>query len=377
MSKDLYHFERTLENYLKRTDDKDIHEFAKALQAANYSLPRTLRYVITLVELEELIGKRLRDATRDDLERFVLSLKGKKPLTRDTELKMVKFFYRWLINGTLDRGSQYPPIVSWIKVGVKKSELEEPEILTEDEVKALIDKAPTTRDKALIAVLFDGGFRIGEILPRRVGEVEFDEMGAKIKVHGKTGSRVVRLIASAPLLARWIDEHPEKDNPNAWLWFSRKSGMLSYQMVRKILKETAERAGIRKRIYPHLFRHSSATSNARFLTEYELRVRYGWSSESDVPARYVHLSQRDLDEKLASVYSGRPVEPPKPKFAPIICPRCGAENTPGTRYCSKCGTPLTAEELAKSTVEIQELKEKVDQLTRILGSLAESLKKKR
>ncbi len=377
MSVDIHRKEKNLKLYLSKTDDPDIHSFARALLASNYSTARVERYVLTLFELERFIGKRLRDATKEDLEKFVLSLKGKKAWTKDTMLRQIKVFYRWLISGTLDRGAPYPEIVSWIKAGVKKNELEEPEILTEDEVKALIDKAPTTRDKALIAVLFDGGFRIGEILPRRVGDVEFDEMGAKIKVHGKTGSRVVRLIASAPLLARWIDEHPQKDNPNAWLWFSRNSGMLSYQMVRKILKDTAERAGIRKRIYPHLFRHSSATSNARFLTEYELRVRYGWSSESDVPARYVHLSQRDLDEKLASVYASRQVEPPKPKFAPIICPRCGAENTPGTRYCSKCGTPLTAEELARSTVEIQELKEKVDQLTKILGSLAESLKKKR
>ncbi|MEM0116955.1 MAG: tyrosine-type recombinase/integrase [Conexivisphaerales archaeon] len=222
MSVDIHHKERSLKLYLSKTDDPDIHEFLNVLQASNYSISRVEKYAVTLLVLEGFVGKRLRDATKDDLERFVLSLKSKKPWTKDTVLKQVKIFYRWLASGTLERNAPYPEIVSWIKAGVKKDELEEPEILTEDEVKALIDKASTTRDKALIAVLFDAGFRIGEILPGRVGDAEFDEMGAKIRVHGKTGSKVVRLIASAPLLARWIDEHPEKDNPNAWLWFSRK-----------------------------------------------------------------------------------------------------------------------------------------------------------
>jgi len=81
-------------------------------------------------------------------------------------------------------------------------------VITEDEAMAMVRSANKARDKAFIAVLYEGGFRIGEALTARVGDLEFDENGAKLKVHGKTGGRTVRLITSVPLLARWLEEHP-------------------------------------------------------------------------------------------------------------------------------------------------------------------------
>jgi len=62
-----------------------------------------------------------------------------------------------------------------------------------------------------------------------------------------------------------------------------------------MLKKTAVKAGIKKHIYPHLFRHSAATRDARYLTESELRLKYGWSGDSQMAQVYVHLSDADLD----------------------------------------------------------------------------------
>ena len=73
-----------------------------------------------------------------------------------------------------------------------------------------------------------------------------------------------------------------------------------------------------------------------------------------------------MDNKLLAVYAGRPIETIKPKFAPIICAKCGQENTPGQRFCGRCGAPLNAQELAKGTVEIEELKNKINELTDLL-----------
>jgi len=39
-------------------------------------------------------------------------------------------------------------------------------------------------------------------------------------VSGKTGDRRVRIIASVPALASWLDIHPNRNNPNAPLWIS-------------------------------------------------------------------------------------------------------------------------------------------------------------
>ncbi|MCL4343441.1 MAG: tyrosine-type recombinase/integrase [Nitrososphaerota archaeon] len=369
---DIYYFKTKVEREMLKLDP-DAVQFVRTLQKSNYSISRIYRHIETLIILSRFLGRPLRDATKDDLERFVMKMtETKTPWTRDTTLRGVKIFYRWLLTGSIEKSAPYPDIVKWIRTGVKRNETKEPEILTEDEVKALISSAKTARDKAIIAVLYDGGFRIGEILPAKIGDVSFDDMGAKIRVSGKTGGRTERLITSVPLLSQWLDQHPGKGNPDAWLWESLPGKHLSYVKLRVMLKRTAKRAGVKKRIYPHLFRHSSATANARYLTEYEMRLRYGWASGSDTPSRYVHMASADLDDKLAAIYKGKETKPKAPEFVPLKCPRCGAENTPGQRYCGKCGSPLNPEEIAKSAIPNADLLEK---LADILKDIAE-LKKK-
>lgn len=125
---------------------------------------------------------------------------------------------------------------------------------------------------------------------------------------------------------------------------------LTWQSWSRILKQLAKDAGLgNKRIYNHLLRHSSATANAGFLTESELKLLYGWSGSSKMPAIYVHLHGKDLDGKLQAIYSGRQVEMPKRDFVPVICARCSEKNTPGFRFCSRCGTPLGQGELVQSS----------------------------
>ncbi|MGC8558667.1 MAG: tyrosine-type recombinase/integrase [Nitrososphaeria archaeon] len=105
--------------------------------------------------------------------------------------------------------------------------------------------------------------------------MKFDEHRARIVITGKTGPRIVRLITSVPLLSRWLDVHPKKQDPEAPLWVSSYGQAISYRQFINKLKEYTKKAGIQKRIYPHLFRHTVATQAASYLTEYEMRIRFG------------------------------------------------------------------------------------------------------
>ncbi|MDG7039449.1 MAG: tyrosine-type recombinase/integrase [Nitrososphaerota archaeon] len=91
----------------------------------------------------------------------------------------------------------FSPEVSWIHTEIKANERKQIDMLTDDEIERMIKAAINIRDKAFIAVLAEGGFRIGEILPAKIKDVVFDERGAIIHVTGKTGPRIVRLITSA------------------------------------------------------------------------------------------------------------------------------------------------------------------------------------
>jgi integrase len=308
-------------------------EYLGKLESKDLNPGRIAKYATTLLSIRLHMGVNFKEAKREDIERVVkwINESDFEPWTKYDYKGILKRFYRWLRTGALDASQPFPPEVAWIKTNLKRNEMKVPEVLTEDEVQAMIDKAPKLRDKAFIAVLYEGGFRIGEILPAKLGDLQFDENGARLRVHGKTGGRTVRLITSAPLLARWVDEHPYKDNPEAPIWilltknFQKRLQPMEYHYVARMLKETAKKAGIKKRVYPHIFRHSAATRDARYLTESELKLKYGWAGISGMAEVYVYLSGADLDNKLLAIYAGRPVETIRPKFAPIICPKCGQE----------------------------------------------------
>ena len=86
---------------------------------------------------------------------------------------------------------------------------------------SIINVSEYVRDKAFIAVLYDAGARVSEIANLKRKHIAFDQYGAVITVDGKTGMRRVRLIFSVPYLATWLDVHPQKDNPDAYVWIAQ------------------------------------------------------------------------------------------------------------------------------------------------------------
>ena len=77
----------------------------------------------------------------------------------------------------------------------------------------------------------------------------------------------------------------------------------------------------------------------------ELRIMFGWSRISSMPATYIHLSGADVKKKIlqkAGLEEKDP-EPGQRPLDPVKCPRCGLLNPKGFYTCSRCNSPLSAE----------------------------------
>lgn len=309
-------------------------------------------------------GNHSKKITKEDISRLVREIEEKDytDWTKHDYKLILKIFFRWF-----KKTEEYPEEVKWIRLKVGKGHLLPEEILTEDEVKRLAECATSLRDKAFILILYESGCRIGEILSLRIRNVQFDNYGAVLIVSGKTGDRRVRVIASAPKLAAGIDNHPFKEDIDAPLWINmsmnNRNGVFSYGPSKTMLKETAMRAGIRKRIHPHLFRHSRATFLANHLTEAQLKQHFGWVQASEMASTYVHLSSRELDNTLLNL-GGIQVEKKEKETAlrTIACPRCAEKNSPESKFCMRCGSPLDV----KTALKVDELRAKADKLMNIL-----------
>jgi integrase/recombinase XerD len=198
-----------------------ILEFLDYLETQEVGLPRRIKYLLNLGRFAAMLQTDFEKATRKDIESLLLTY-GRLELADETKSVfkiMLRRFYRWLKD---PNDEQYPPEVSWVKTGKKNGRKILPdEILSEEDVGALIRAADWSRDKAFVSMLFDLGSRPGEFLSLQRKNLAFDKLGAFVVVEGKTGQRRQRLIISVPFVAQWLEEHPDK-NPEAPLWVHHK-----------------------------------------------------------------------------------------------------------------------------------------------------------
>jgi integrase/recombinase XerD len=265
--------------------------------------------------------------------------------TKQDYKKLIRKFFKWMNKGDL---------VEWIKISRKDSRKLPEDMLSEEEIEKMINTCEHPRDKAMIACLYESGTRISELGDIKIKHVKFDQYGAVLIVDGKTGMRRVRIIFSSPYLATWLENHPFRDNPEAFVWVGigtvGRNEPPQYGAIRMHLKRIAQKAGIKKRIHPHLFRHSRSTHLAKHLTEAQMKQYLGWVQGSSMAAIYVHLSGRDVDNALLKMHGIVTDETKDVQMSPKQCTRCSTMNAPTIRFCSRCGLALDI----KAALEMEE-----------------------
>jgi len=325
-----------------------IRRYVRDCYADGLSHSRVCKYITLLMKIAASCPKPFEDFIEDDLKEFLrqIEFSDYSPWTKRDFRITIKRFWRWL-----ERAEDYPRIVKWIKTTLDKTKIMQPsELLNEKDIGLLIEAAAHPRDRAIIAVAWETGCRAGELLTLRIRSFKNEGEVCQLDVMGKTGARRVPIVASVPHLTKWLSFHPDKDNPDSPLWMSigpvRKSEYLTHPAYLRLLKNLARKVGVNKRIYPHLFRHSRATFLANHFTEAQLKHFFGWTQRSNMAATYVHLSGRDIQNSVLSMY-GRSVknETNKPQINLTTCGRCGFENSNLSKYCSRCGSPSTDKEV--------------------------------
>jgi integrase len=145
-----------------------------------------------------------------------------------------------------------------------------PEPLSPAEVDALLHacsrRAPTgIRNRALIAVLYRSGLRIGEALALRLADVDLEACSIRV-LHGKGDrSSTVGLDPGAvALLERWLEQRRQLGLGRAVTIFcTLKGDPVRQKYVRALLARLRWKAGIEKRVHAHGFRHTHATELRR------------------------------------------------------------------------------------------------------------------
>jgi len=345
-----------LDRRITQTDADLIREFiAEARATAHISNDRAFKLAYTLIGWREFVGP-FADLTTAGIfagmDALAMATKadGSPRYTANTKADYTNFLKRF-VTWLYENG--YAPNVRIEKIRkirtatydavTKTAEM----MLSEDEVRAMIEACTNSRDRALVAVLYEGAFRIGEIATLRWGQVRFSEWNCSITVSFKTKKpRTIPIIMALPYLVQWRNDYPVSYAEDGFVFLTEgRHRQLQYAGTTKQLRRIAKRAGIEKHVTPHLLRHSRITNLVKAGTNESIIKRIAWGSQSTkMMGTYLHLADEDIETEMARVAG---VEPPDRKrrrasLEPRQCPRCFRINAPTDRYCP-CGLGLTGE----------------------------------
>ena len=132
--------------------------------------------------------------------------------------------------------------------------------LTEGEVARMIAAGKDSREKAIVAVLAYTGIRNREFCNLKVKDVDIEKGVVRI-FDGKGGKDGISYLPreGSQVVSKYLSEYP-RDEDEYFITTLVRRNQYSGWDLRKRVKVVARRAGIEKRVYPHLFRHSLATN---------------------------------------------------------------------------------------------------------------------
>lgn len=380
------------EGRITQDDKKLINSYLLEKDSLGISPTRHWKLVNHLILLREYHPPYLECTTEDVLAAFnSLKYAKRKPRRSETfseaeapllkqntigdKQRVLKYMFLWIAengkNPNLDPGK----LRKMRPLKVDYNTVHEGELLTEEELQAFFSACLSARDRAMFNVMFEGALRAGDVGNLQFKDLELNERYCRIKTSQKTGiQRIIPIQSSRVYLSQWLNNYPKQNpSPEDFVFLNNQGNPITHAAITKQISKISTRAGITKKIHPHIFRHTRITMLSRSgLDEAKIKL-IAWGNQSTNMMRtYNHLTVSDLEEALAELNG---IETPKKRtesfLKPIQCPKCGTINPAGYSYCETCNKPLTQ----KAEADLEALgKDLLERLTKNPSALIDIFK---
>ncbi len=241
--------------------------------------------------------------TLEDLQHFLSTIfeLGLSARSQARIISGIKAFYNYLIIENLSKVNPAELLES-PKLGRKL-----PDTLSIEEIQTLIDTIDLSsmngeRNKAILETLYGCGLRVSELVNLKISNIYFDE--EFIKVVGKGDKE--RLVPISGSALKQIDIYLNQVRNHVkiakgfedFVFLNRSGKSLTRVMIFTIIKQLTEKAGIKKTISPHTFRHSFATHLVN--AGADLRAVQDMLGHDSITTTeiYMHLDRSYLHEEI-------------------------------------------------------------------------------
>ena len=259
--------------------------YIEKLEQKRYS-PNTVKVYVKYFKefINHFEGLKPESISKDEINVYLLELIRKKDISKSQQnqrINSIKFYYEKVLG--LDK--------EYYQIDRPRKDKVLPDVVSEKETLLILNALDNLKHKAIITTIYSAGLRRSELINLRKTDIDFDKMIIFIRGGKGPKDRISVLSeATASIMKIYLKQY----KPNYWMFEGPNRTQYSPSSIRNILNKAVSKAGITKKVTPHMLRHSFATH----LLEQGVDIRYiqtllGHES-SKTTEIYTHVSKRSL-----------------------------------------------------------------------------------
>lgn len=231
-------------------------------------------------------GRTLDDITVEEINGYILKLIRNQNMSasqQNQRINSIKFYYEKVLG--------YDKLYYKIERPKRNNAL--PNVLSIGEVKKIIDNTSNIKHKCIISLLYSAGLRRSELINLKLDSILSGQM--QIKISNSKGNKD-RYVGLSSHLLQLLREYFQEFKPKKWLIEGQNKEQYSATSVLNVVKNAAKRAGIARRVTPHMLRHSFATHHLESGTDLRYIQEFLGHSSSKTTEVYTHVAKTDFSK---------------------------------------------------------------------------------
>ena len=229
--------------------------------------------------------RELADISKEEINTYILNLIREKNISasqQNQRINAIKFYYEKV----LGRQREYYDIER------PRKEMKLPNVLSRQEIREMICVTSNIKHKTIILLLYSAGLRRSELSNMKIRDIDSKRM--LIKIVGAKGKKD-RYVQLSKYALKILKDYYLEYKPIEWIVEGSGKQKYSDGSILAIVKSASRKAGIQKRVTPHMLRHSYATHHLEKGTDLRYIQEWLGHSSSKTTEIYTHVSEKNFN----------------------------------------------------------------------------------